>query len=216
MDAAADQVNYTRLKAPFDGVVAVTYVENFETVQAKQQIVRLLDTSQIEMTIDIPESLISGANYVKDLNCVFDAFPQTEIEGVRIKEIGTEASDTTRTFPVTLIMEQPDPSTGIKILPGMAGRATGRAELPEQVAEVGFEVPESAVFSGDGGQQFVWVIDESSKTVRRQPVTPSTLTSLGMRVKGVDAGQLIVTAGVDYLDEGQKIRLLDEPEATSQ
>jgi RND family efflux transporter MFP subunit len=216
VDAAEDQLNYTRLKAPFDGVVAVTYVENFETIQAKQQILRLLDTSQIEITIDIPESLISSAKYVKDLTCVFDAFPETKIKGVQIKEIGTEASDITRTFPVTLIMDQPDPATGIKILPGMAGRASGRAELPDQVEEVGFEVPESAIFAGEGGRQYVWAIDESSMTVHQQPVTPGTLTSLGMRVKGVNAGQLIVTAGVDYLDEGQKIRLLGEPEVRSQ
>ncbi len=216
VDGAEDQLNYTRLTAPFDGRVAVTYVENYETVQAKQQILRLLDISQIEMTIDIPESLITGANYVKDITCVFDAFPETKIGGVQIKEIGTEASDTTRTYPVTLIMDQPDPSTKIKILPGMAGRASGRAELPDRAEEVGFEVPESAVFSGDDGRQYVWAIDESGMTVRQQPITDATLTSIGMRVRGVSAGQLIATAGVDYLTEGQKIRLLGEPEVKSQ
>ena len=138
-------------------------------------------------------------------------FPETKIEGVAIKEIGTEASQTTRTYPVTLVMDQPDPSTGVKILPGMAGRASGTAELPDQAAEQGFEIPESAVFSGDDGKQYVWVIDEGGTTVRKQLVKPGTLTSIGIRVTGLDAGQWIATAGVDYLQEGQEIKILQEP-----
>ena len=216
LTSVEDRVLYTHLKAPFEGEVAATYVENFEMVQEKQQIVRLLDISQIEMVINVPESLILNAEYVKNIACVFDAFPETKIEGVVIKEIGTEASQTTRTYPVTLVMDQPDPSTGVKILPGMAGRASGTAELPDQAAEQGFEIPESAVFSGDDGKQYVWVIDEGGTTVRKKLVTPGRLTAIGIRVTGLDAGQWIATAGVDYLQEGQKIKILQESGGESQ
>ena len=96
-------------------------MENFEDVQNKQAILRLLDDSKIEMIIDIPEHLIINAAYVKDAFVVFDAFPGREIAAT-IKEIGTEASSTTRTYPVTLIMDQPE---DIRILPGMTG---GRLE----------------------------------------------------------------------------------------
>ncbi len=205
--AAEDQLDYTQLKAPFDGVVAATFVENFETVQEKQQILRLLDISSIEITIEIPEGLISSVAYVKGITCVFDAFPDTRIEGVEVKEVGAEASAITRTYPVTMIMDQPDASTGVRILPGMAGRVSGKAELPDQVEEEGFDVPETAVFSGDGGQRFVWVIDESSMKVRPQTVTPGELSTSGMRVTGIEPGQLIATAGVHYLQEGQQVRI---------
>jgi RND family efflux transporter MFP subunit len=205
---AEDRLGYTYLKAPYDGVVAATYVENFETVQAQQQILRLLDTSQIEMVIDIPEGLISATQYVQNITCVFDAFPDTKIEGVEVKEIGTEASDTTRTYPVTLIMAQPDPSTGVKILPGMAGRVSGKAELPDKAEQEGFAVPEAAVFSGEDAQQCVWVIDESTNTVRRQPIKQVRLTSLGMRIQGVQPGQWVATAGVHNLQEGQQVKIL--------
>ena len=39
VDAANDQLGYTFLKAPFDGIITATYVENFEDVKAKQPIV---------------------------------------------------------------------------------------------------------------------------------------------------------------------------------
>ena len=47
---ARDQLSYTELKAPFDGIVVETYVENFETVVAKQPILRILDPSSCQAT----------------------------------------------------------------------------------------------------------------------------------------------------------------------
>ena len=44
VENATNQLDYATLTAPFDGNVAARYVDNFQTVQAKQSIVRLLDT----------------------------------------------------------------------------------------------------------------------------------------------------------------------------
>ncbi|MHC4400991.1 MAG: efflux RND transporter periplasmic adaptor subunit [Planctomycetota bacterium] len=212
---ARNNLDYTQLRAKFDGTIVAKYVENYQTVVAQQAVCRLLDSSRIEIVVDIPESHISLAPYVTDVICIFDAFPDTKIEGVEIKEVGIEASEVTRTYPVTCIMDQPDPSTGVKILPGMAGRLNGKAKLPDQAEEQGFDVPESAVFSGDGGREHVWVIDETM-VVRAQAVTPISLTATGMRVTGLEAGQRIATAGVDYLKEGRKISILEDSGAQAQ
>ncbi|MCK5286665.1 MAG: efflux RND transporter periplasmic adaptor subunit, partial [Thermodesulfovibrionia bacterium] len=144
-----DALSYTYLKAPFKGTVVETFVENFEDVQAKQAIVRIVDTSKIEFVVNIPENLISLAPKVKKVFVRFDAFPDREISGV-IKEIGKEASKTTRTYPVTLIMDQPD---DIKILPGMAGQARGDKESAISAGAEGIIVPVSAVFSKDGKKE---------------------------------------------------------------
>ena len=86
VESAKDQLEYTYLKAPYDGNVVKKYVENFEDVQAKEPIVRILDDSSIEMVVSIPESLISLAPYVEDIKVVFDPFPGTKISA-HIKEI---------------------------------------------------------------------------------------------------------------------------------
>jgi RND family efflux transporter MFP subunit len=204
--SAEDQLSYTYLKAPFDGTVVATYVENFEDVRAKEAIVRLLDDSQIEMVVNIPESLISLSRYVTSVYVVFDAFPGHELTA-KLKEVGTEASETTRTYPVTLIMEQPD---DIKILAGMAGK-TVRADLdlPEERRVTGLEVPVAATFVSEG-KTHVWVIDEQTKTVSKREITTGELTDFGIKVlTGVKPGEWIATAGVNYLREGQQVRLLD-------
>ncbi len=206
VESASDQLGYTHLRAPFDGTIVATYVENFEDVRAKQPIVRLLDTSRIEMTIDISESLISLAPQVKDVTVVFDPFPDREIVAV-IKEIGTEASETTRTYPVTLIMDQPE---DITILPGMAGKATGRTVEEMAPDQTSVDIPVSATFTaGSSGQSFVWVIDEQSKTVSRREVKLGQFTDTGVRIlEGLELGEWIAIAGVHYLREGQQVRLL--------
>lgn len=206
VEGAKDQLSYTYLKAPFDGNVVKTYVENFENVQAKQPILRILDDSSIEMVVNIPESLISLAAYVEDIKVVFDPFPEVEIPA-QIKEIGTEASTTTRTYPVTLIMAQPE---NVKILPGMAGKASGTPPKEMARESIGIEIPVSAVFTDEGsGNSFVWLIDKSNLTVSKKQIEVDQLGDRGIRVTaGLQEGEIIASAGVHYLFEGQKIKLM--------
>ena len=76
LTTARDQLSYTELKAPFDGVVVETYVENFETVVAKQPIARLLNPSSIEFVINVPENLIGLAPNVETI--------EVEEDGLRL------------------------------------------------------------------------------------------------------------------------------------
>ena len=209
LDAAKDQLEYTYLKAPFDGTVVATYVENFEDVRPKQPVLRLVDASRIGMVVNIPENLISLTPYVTEVDVSFDAFPGREITAT-IKEIGTEASQTTRTYPVTLIMDQPE---DIKILPGMAGK-TLRAEIdsPEGILQTGLNIPVTATFSqGEIDKTYVWVIDEQTKTVSRREIKTAELTDQGIKVvEGLESGEWIATAGVNYLREGQQVRIASD------
>jgi len=212
-DKAVKALADTELKAPFSGYISELYVENFQAVQAKQQVARLVDLSQVEMIIDIPESKISLVPYAEGIKVVFDAFPDKEISAA-VKEIGTEASSTTRTYPVTLIMDQPK---GIKILPGMAGKARGKASenAPRKIAQnKGIQVPVSAVYSpADDKKSYVWVINETTGEVHNQLVALGKMSSTGLIVTdGIKSGDWIATAGVHFLREGMKVRILQDKE----
>lgn len=199
-------LEYTNLRAPFGSIVVQTYVENFENVQAKQQVIRLVDASRIEMVVDIPEGLISLAPRARNIAVTFDTFPDVEIPA-RIREIGTEASETTRTYPVTLIMDQP---AGAKILPGMAGKAYSKSPPAEDLVAAGLEIPISALLTDAAdGKTYVWVIDDQSNTVKKREVSSGALTDRGIRISnGLKPGEWIATAGVNYLRDGQNVRIL--------
>jgi len=102
---AQNQLRYSTLQAPFDGTITATFVDNYQAVQKGQMIARLVDKSRIEFTVNVPESGIPLIPYVRDLSCTFDAFPDKQFAAT-IKEIGFEASRTTRTYPVTFSIEQ--------------------------------------------------------------------------------------------------------------
>jgi RND family efflux transporter MFP subunit len=205
-DSAKDQLKYASLKAPFDGTIVATYVENFQYVSAQQKVVRLLDYSNVEMVVNIPESFISSAKYIRTVSVVFDTHPDTAITAT-IKEIGTEASQSTRTFPVTLSMEQP---ADFKILAGMAGKTVDiEADFPSDTTLAALEIPLSATFSvGEDGKTWVWIVDPEKEIVHRKEVTMGGLTNNGITIlAGLTPGDILVTAGVHYLKEGQQVLL---------
>ncbi len=208
VQTARDRLGYTSLAAPFDGEVVETYVENFETVIVRQPILRLVNNSGIKMTLSIPENLIGYADFVTNITVTFDALPGVEVPAT-ITEIGGEASRATRTYPLTIVMEQPD---GAEILPGMAGLARIQGQLPETV-ETGLHVPPTALFAGtDTERSYVWVIENDGVT--RREVQTGTLTTNGVLItSGLEPGELIVAAGVSALVDGQNVRIIDVGES---
>ena len=211
VERATDNMSYTYLKSPFDGVVVEKFIEQFEDVQAKQAVIRVLDNSSIEFTVQVPETLMEHIDIVKTLGAfvVFDTYPGAEVPA-KVKEVGKEASKTTRTYPVTLIMDQPE---GFKILPGMAGKAKGDKKATAKIAAeegmVGIEIPITATFSDEAKQTFVWVVDESSKQVDKRAVTIINLTENGAMITGLEPGEIIATAGANMLVQDQQVRILE-------
>jgi RND family efflux transporter MFP subunit len=215
LDVASAQVRIKRKQlddseiiAPFDGIIGSTFVENFQRVRPKQVVLRLLDISKIEFTVNIPETIISNVRHVTKLWVVFDAFPDNKIPAT-IKEVGAEASLTTRTFPVTLIMDQP---ADIQILPGMAGFVAGEGDLPGDNDRRGVTVPIGAVFTPDTEtKSYAWIIDRDSMTVNRRSVKTGAMLANGIIVQeGISPGDWIVTAGLHTLQEGQQVTIFGE------
>jgi len=205
LNSSQDQLSYATLKAPFDGVIVQRYIENFQDVRANNPVFRLVDISKIEMDINIPEKLISKLPYVQNIRATFDAFADVVIPA-EVKEISNEASQSTRTYQVRVIMTPP---AGIDILPGMSGQVTGEVlNQNQQTSQV--VVPLSAVFSSsDGKNTQVWIYQPKTQQVSLQAVTKGSITDNGLVItKGLKAGDWLVTAGVHFLREGQKVRLL--------
>jgi multidrug efflux pump subunit AcrA (membrane-fusion protein) len=202
--AAKNQLEYATLTAPFGGEVAARYVDNFQTVQAKQSIVRLLDVSKIEITVQIPETLIGLVPQVRKAACRFDAIPGREFFG-KVTKIGREASLTTRTYPVTVEIEQPEDA---RILPGMAAMVRNHREEGEAPPSEDLIVPPTSVFTAaDEPQTYVWIVDGGNKVTRRV-VETGELTLVGLKVaEGLKPGEVVVTSGVNMLREGQEVKL---------
>ncbi|WED43349.1 efflux RND transporter periplasmic adaptor subunit [Legionella cardiaca] len=205
LDLAEKALVDSVIKAPFDGQIANLHVENYQTISAQQNIARLLNISQIEMVIQVPENAISLVPEAKNITVQFDAFPDQLIPA-KIKEISNEASPDTRTYPVTLIMQQPK---NIEILPGMAGKVKGKIEKNSHNK---LTVPASAVLTmGTNNKTYVWVLNPTTKKVHRQQIQIGELTSTGISVlSGLTSGDWVVIAGIHSLKEGEAVTILNQ------
>src|SRR6185437_518487 len=79
-------LGYTELRAPFAGIVSAVFAEAFEEVNPSKPVMRLIDPVDVEMIVNVPESLISLVPHVIDLRATFDAFPGIEIPAERSEE----------------------------------------------------------------------------------------------------------------------------------
>jgi multidrug efflux pump subunit AcrA (membrane-fusion protein) len=74
-----------------------------------------------------------------------------------------------------------------------------------------FNVPVSAVFTDEMGQQSVWIVEDQSMTVGKARVEVGALVGESVALlSGVSPGQSIVTAGASFLAEGQKVRQITD------
>ena len=209
VDDAEANLSDTYLRAPFSGRIGETFVENFEDVQAKQAILSLIDTSYVDIVVDVPEALLAT---VLDLQAVevvarFDTAPGREFE-LRLKEVANQADPRTQTYRVTLTMRQPE---GINILPGMTANVKGKVI---QGREDEFVVPAVAVVADESGKSNLWVVDRQTMTVGRRPVRLGDLVGTDSIeiLDGVSSGEMVAVTGVSMLREGMKIRDLSEVE----
>jgi len=210
VDGAKDQLSYTYLKAPFSGVIAKRYVDNYEEVRVKQPIVSLQDISHIDILIDVPEILM--ATIKKGTVTAFAEFaaaPGKQYELMR-KELATEADPKTQTYRAVLTMPAPE---GINILPGMTANVVAHAPMGESKGEH-FDIPAIAVFADETGTSHVWVVDQDSMMVHKRKVATGNLTGTDsiQVLSGLKSAERIAITGVAQLREGMEVRDLSELE----
>jgi RND family efflux transporter MFP subunit len=201
LDLARKALSDSAIHAPFSGVIANISVENFQSVRAKTVIARLLGVEEIEMVINVSESQMALLPFIDAIEVEFDAFPGMRLPA-DITEISSEASLTTRTFPITLSMTQPEDR---KILAGMSGVAFVTADSrPDDTT--GYVVPVSALF-GEAVDNVskVWVVGADNRVISRVVKVSGVSTGGANIIEGLQAGEIVATAGVHTLAEGQEV-----------
>jgi RND family efflux transporter MFP subunit len=197
-----DTLSDTYLRAPFTGVIAKRYVENFEDVRAKAPIVSIQDISEIEVLVDVPESVMvtlkQGAQKIAVAE--FAAAPGKQYP-LSLKEYSTEADPRTQTYQVTLLMTQPE---DITVLPGMTANvvATTKTGQPEVTTSI-ITIPAAAVFADETGSSHVWIVNRD------------TMTADISIISGIEPGETIAVTGVTQLRENMKVSNLAEQEGYS-
>lgn len=211
LDFATSKLNLTKrdlrlteLKAPYDGSISQKHVDQFTEIRTGRPIYDIEAAGALEVRFDIPETIISRISVGMPATIKFPTSKDTILRA-RITEIGSTAS-TANAFPVKASLE--DPPSNIRS--GMTTEVT--LLLKEENTSSGFLVPLAAIAPADHpGQGYVFTYDPATQTVRKSLIKAKGATDTFIHVyEGVKAGDVVAAAGVTFLTDGQKVKLMQQ------
>ncbi|MES2832976.1 MAG: efflux RND transporter periplasmic adaptor subunit [Pseudomonadota bacterium] len=195
----SNQAGYATLVADVDGVVTALDAEVGQVVVAGSPVVRVAQTTDKEIVIAIPEDQVDTLRRVSDIQVRIWANPKDLIPG-QLRELSPVADSGTRTYAAKIAI----PSASPEVRLGMTAHVIFAAKPLNSM----ISVPLTAIFQ-DKGQSAVWAVENGA--VRLLPVQiDGTNGENVLLAGGATAGQTIVTAGVNSLKQGQKVRILGE------
>ncbi|BBB90671.1 MAG TPA: efflux RND transporter periplasmic adaptor subunit [Methylomusa anaerophila] len=196
----ANQVDYSQLYADAAGVVSAISVEAGQVVSAGQTVVTVVRDGEREVEINVPENRLNELRQATQIKITFWALPDVSVDG-SIREIAPMADKISRTYKVRISLLEPPPAMKL----GMTASVAVAKSTPDSVS---FYIPLTAVFQ-NGQTPSVWLVADN--TVHLQPIKTGSFMDDKIEVsEGLQPGDIIVTAGVHKLREGQKVTVTGE------
>jgi membrane fusion protein, multidrug efflux system len=198
LNSAHDLVSFTELKADAPGVITATGPGAGEVVQAGQMIARIARQDGRDAIFDVPAQLIRSASADSQITVSLTDDSTVTAQG-RIREVAAQANPVTRTFEVKVGLT--DPPAAMRL----GATVTGQVQTNAGPA---IDIPATAL-TRMNQQPAVWIVDPSTSTVSVRNVDVLRFDEAQATVsRGLDTGEIVVTAGVQALHPGQKVRVL--------
>jgi len=182
------------VRAPFDGVLLSTHVEEGEVTAPGGPLVVLADDTQLHIDAELDEADLGRVRVGMPAEVNFDAFSAERFEGA-VREIAPSVTQDLRgNRSVSVRVTVPrDPRFRVGMSADVDVVVATRANV--------VHVPPGAVL-GRGTDRAVWLLD--GNTVRRRPITAGITTWEAVEVsRGLSVGErVIVSLNVPGLEEG--------------
>jgi membrane fusion protein, multidrug efflux system len=194
---ARDQLNYTELRTDHAAIVTAWNAEAGQVVTAGQQVVTLARPDIKEAVIDLPAGLAEQlpTDVVFEVAAQLD--PSIHTTAI-IREIEPQAQSATRTRRARLTLAETP--RGFRL-------GTAISVTLSSAVEPRIELPLTALQEIDGKPR-IWVIDKQTQTVSPRDVTVLSRGADSVIVgHGVKSGERVVSAGVNSLKPGQKVKV---------
>jgi len=194
----------TSLRAPFDAVIASRQVDAFQEVDRGQKLFELHVEDAMEAAISIPESEIKRVYLGLPGEVRFPAIPG-QIHNAVVTEVSRSAG-TANAFPVRLTIQ----AENARIRPGLTAEVT--LILGGEQEEISYLIPVGALVPrGDGTESHVYVFDNATSRVKKTAIEHGGIRDNYIVVNsGLSAGDIVATAGVSFLRDGQQVRLMGQ------
>ncbi|CVD28848.1 MULTISPECIES: efflux RND transporter periplasmic adaptor subunit [Serratia] len=197
---AQEQLGYTRLVAPADGVVTSVKLNPGQTVSAGQGVVTLSLNQGVDAVFDVPEAILYSNLSDNKVKIALLSDPSVVTEGV-IRDVNPQADKQTRTWRVRVSLPNPPEKMAL------GATVQGSIVIPGQAA---FVLPASAM-TRDGADPAVLIVQPDTLTLALRKVNVTRYSSEDVFIAdGLKPGDKVVIAGVSKLRPGEKVSLEDK------
>ena len=204
-ETAVNELNDTRLIAPFDGYVGQVYIEEFQDVKASQPVISFVDLGQLKLEAYVTQEIAFGRNGIQEVELEFDAMPG-KIYKAEMQEISKSTTSNNLSYLLTALL----PNQVEHLPAGMSGKLFLRAD--GALTQAGVVVPQKAVCHRPVVGDYVWTLNKDDTRVYRKSITLGNLLSGGeiSIVDGVKPGEVVVVSGLRFLSENLEVRVAEE------
>ncbi|MFH1981364.1 MAG: efflux RND transporter periplasmic adaptor subunit [Pseudomonadota bacterium] len=204
LDQANRNLRKTKLLSPYDGTIAWRSMQPNEEVKVGQKVFSIDATGEMEIQLAVPETVI-GRIHIDD--AVTITFPTLQGESTkgRISFIGSAAVQA-NAFPVKVALVAPNE----KVKPGMSAEANFTLTVDNRTA--GYILPLQAILPApEANQGYAFVYNPQTSMVKKTPVRFQGVERKNVIVTdGLSAGDIIAVAGVSFLADGMKVKLMQQ------
>ncbi|WP_172454236.1 efflux RND transporter periplasmic adaptor subunit [Xanthomonas arboricola] len=197
---ASLELSYTTVQAPISGVIASRSIKTGNFVQINTPIFRIVDDSQLEATLNVPERELATLKSGQPVTLLADALPGQQFIG-KVDRIAPVVDSGSGTFRVICAFGQ-----GAEALqPGMFGRI--RIDYDQR--KDALVIPRLALL--DDGEPAVFVVRNGKAS--RVPVKLGYAEGPWLEVRqGLKEGDQVVTAGKVALRDGTAVQVIGQPD----
>ena len=196
-EQSINQTNYAELTADTVGIITAINADIGQVVTAGSPVITLSREDEKEVAVSVPEQDIRSFQNNMAVNVSYWADPSIATQG-KVREIAGAADPASRTFAVRVSIGNEQ-----RILLGQTASISVNVPLVRSAPVV----PLSAL-GKRGDQPIVWIVNPDDETVNSRIVEIGLPSPDGLRIeKGIAPGEIIVIAGIQFLTEGQKVKL---------
>ena len=187
----------TKLYAPFTGVIAKRSVEEGANILPGVSLFKLVSIDDMDVKVPVPENEIGAIRTGQAATVTVPALENREYRGTVLKK-GVEANPVTRTYNIQIRLNNPQS----ELMPGMVCKVI----LTQDGMEQQIVIPNKSVQITPDGRRFVWLAE--GNVAKRRFITTGVLTDNGIAVvSGLAEGEQVITEGYNKVSEGMKVTL---------
>ncbi len=197
------ELSYSNVVAPISGVIASRSIKTGNFVQINTPILRIIDDSRLEATLNVPEREFATLKAGQPVLMQVDALPGKPFRGT-VDRVSPVVDSGSGTFRVICAFE----GAGT-LQPGMFGRI--RIDYDQRADAL--VIPRLALLD-DQGDPAVYVVRNGKAA--RTPIKVGYTDGEWTEVRGgLQPGDAVVTAGKVALRDGSGVQVIGEPAKTA-